>query len=196
MDYKVGRKYDDRRQEISTEYGNDAGSQTGENVGDEKVDSIVFLEKVQKLDFSETNWEVANTKGMEERIDWKGMVVQNPKVRSNLEALNANIIDQTGKKDEDFVIEVTGGDRYRDSKNLNIIRSKSDNKPIPNSAQNSQHLVENKSSAVDVKYTGIKKKEFLKAKSKTRFTGFYKDDYEDKHSHLSLPRKNILVENK
>ena len=36
---------------------------------------------------------------------------------------------------------------------------------------------------------GITRDQFLNAKNKTEFTGFYKDDYKNTHTHSSLERK-------
>ena len=74
VDYKKGRKNsheDPRRQEISTEYGNNGAEQTRRYVGEEKVtdaDRRVFKESLQQHDFSKVNQEVAETEGMENRV--------------------------------------------------------------------------------------------------------------------------------
>ena len=68
VDYKNGRDYDDRRQDISTDYGDNAGDQTKGYVGNEQVDATAFQESMKNLDFTEANQEVANTEGMEHRI--------------------------------------------------------------------------------------------------------------------------------
>mgnify|MGYP003316516982 CR=1 FL=1 len=74
VDYKKGRANsheDPRRQEISTQYGNNGAEQTRRYVGEEKVtdaDRRVFKESLQQHDFSKVNQEVAETEGMENRV--------------------------------------------------------------------------------------------------------------------------------
>jgi hypothetical protein len=70
VDYKKGRpnsNVDSRRQDISTDYGDNAGDQTKGYVGNEQVDATAFQESMKNLDFTEANQEVANTEGMERR---------------------------------------------------------------------------------------------------------------------------------
>ena len=70
VDYKKGRpnsNVDSRRQDISTDYGDNAGDQTKGYVGNEQVDATAFQESMKNLDFTEANQEVANTEGMENR---------------------------------------------------------------------------------------------------------------------------------
>ena len=70
VDYKNGRpnsNVDSRRQDISTDYGDNAGDQTKGYVGNEQVDATAFQESMKNLDFTEANQEVAATEGMENR---------------------------------------------------------------------------------------------------------------------------------
>ena len=70
VDYKKGRpnsNVDSRRQDISTDYGDNAGDQTKGYVGNEQVDATAFQESMKNLDFTEANQEVAATEGMENR---------------------------------------------------------------------------------------------------------------------------------
>jgi RHS repeat-associated protein len=82
------------------------------------------------------------------RVDYNGYVVSNPMVRLNFDILNSLIV-QSGIDDNCFVLLVTGGDRYRDPKNPQIIRSATNGSIIPNASPRSPHLRERGARAID-----------------------------------------------
>jgi RHS repeat-associated protein len=119
------------------------------------------------------------------RIEWGGYVLNNPYVRANLERLNQEIVKQ-GLPDNDFVISVTGGDRYRDVDGQ--IRSLTDDQVVKDSDKNSPHLIARGARAVDVKLSGVCPKVFEKALAKTEFLPANTiQDYADGHVHIALP---------
>ena len=124
------------------------------------------------------------------KVNWNNMVLQNPKVRDNVQKLNDNIVNM-GYADDSFEIQITGGDRYRSSKDKNIHRSSSTGKIEPDSSSTSPHLKERGARAVDVKYTGISKVTFFEAHEDTDFTKWnYLDTYKDGHTHIALPNED------
>jgi hypothetical protein len=76
-------------------------------------------------------------------------------VRINLDLLDSLIVN-SGVDDNCFVLRVTGGDRYRDSANPQLIRSATNNAVIPNASQHSPHLNTNGARAVDFVIQNIK----------------------------------------
>jgi len=86
------------------------------------------------------------------RIDWGNYVISNPAVKSNLERLNQALIDARGC--DDFVLKVTGGDRYIDADGN--VRSSTDNSIIPGSdASKTPHNVAKGGRAVDFTHEGV-----------------------------------------
>jgi len=82
------------------------------------------------------------------RVDYNGYVVSNPMVRINFDLLNSLIVNY-GINDNCFVLLVTGGDRYRDPNNPNVIRSATNGSVIPNASPRSPHLYERGARAID-----------------------------------------------
>lgn len=123
------------------------------------------------------------------KVDYNGYVLKNSQVQNELQVLNNNLID-LGYPDDTFTILVTGGDRYRDTNNQNIIRSSTTGIAEKDfqKAKNSQHLDEWGNSAVDIDYIGVPKKDFQNALEKTKFSGYSSDAYSRKHTHISLER--------
>ena len=69
-------------------------------------------------------------------------------VRLNLDLLDSLIVN-SGISDGCFVLRVTGGDRYRDPKNPQLIRSATNGAVVPNAAPQSPHLRERGARAID-----------------------------------------------
>jgi len=81
-------------------------------------------------------------------VDYNGYVVSNPMVRINFDLLDSLIVN-SGIDDSCFVLLVTGGDRYRDPNNPQLIRSATNGAVIPNASPHSPHLVERGARAID-----------------------------------------------
>ena len=120
------------------------------------------------------------------RVDYGGYVVTNPNVRENLNRANENIVNR-GIPDNSFVIQITGGDRYRDTSGS--IRSVTNNRIVPNSSQTSPHLLERGARAVDLGVSGVSEGEFREALRGTDFNQVTPPSSyrENPHFHLSLP---------
>jgi RHS repeat-associated protein len=88
----------------------------------------------------------ADPQGLE--INWGNYVITNPWVVSNFIQLNLNIVN-AGVPDKCFTLEVSGGDRYRQSRNVH--RSLTDNSIVRDSAAKSPHLIERGARAIDFK---------------------------------------------
>jgi len=130
------------------------------------------------------------------RIEWNGMVINNELVRSNLERLNQAILDSDPCiTDDQFVIRVTGGDRYRDR--MGRIRSVTSGMLVPDSSQTSPHLIERGARAVDVQFTGITDSQFDNALASSDFLPANTiRGYTDGHTHIALPnRREFYTEN-
>ena len=119
------------------------------------------------------------------RIEWGNYVLQNPHVRANLERLNQEIIN-LGRADADFVLQVTGGDRYVDS--AGNIRSATTGEIVRGATPTSPHLVERGARAVDLRVIGVPDAMLDRALRKTEFSSPHtRRDYADRHTHISLP---------
>ena len=116
------------------------------------------------------------------KILWGNYVLSNPYVRSNLEKLDSKIAEEIGRCD--FVLRVTGGDRYIDAQGKH--RSSTNHQIIENSDPHSPHLVERGTRAVDLSVTGVSNKEFDKALRQTDFSTVLRN-YSDGHTHINLP---------
>ena len=71
VDYKQGKAYDATRQSVSTYYGDDAERQAIASLGGNTVtleQALSFQADVSKLDFSQTNAEVAGIAGLEKKV--------------------------------------------------------------------------------------------------------------------------------
>ena len=128
------------------------------------------------------------------KVNWGKYVLQNPKVKSELQKLDDNLV-KMGHPDDSFIINVTGGDRYKDPNDPSRILSRTDNTPIGRSKGKSGHLESEGALAVDLVYTGITKSEFTKAWSNTDFAkGFIDDHYQEgPHTHINLPRNPVYI---
>jgi len=82
------------------------------------------------------------------QINWGNYVITNPWVVSNFIQLNQNIVNW-GVPDKCFTLQVTGGDRYRQSRRVH--RSLTDNSVVPDSAAKSPHLIERGARGIDFK---------------------------------------------
>ena len=134
--------------------------------------------------------QASKVKNVQPYIDWKNkdgveIVLSNKKSRKELQKINDNIIEQTGKKDKDFRLRVSGGDRYIGKDKLHY--SSTHQKIERKSDINSPHLVENGARAIDVQLKGVTKQEFKKAHDKTAFKGGNYLDHYKTHVHISLP---------
>lgn len=86
------------------------------------------------------------------RVDLAGHVFTNPAVVENLFKLNAAIMQLYCLEDDEFVIRVTGGDRYIDCAGNHV--SLTTGKIVPNSSSTSPHLIERGARGVDFKISG------------------------------------------
>jgi len=121
------------------------------------------------------------------RIDMGNYLVKNQNVRDNLVSLNQEIVN-SGIPDDNFVLKVTGGDRFRDPEG--IIRSSTTNEPVPNSSQTSPHLIERGARAIDLQVIGVDDDIFDKALKKTEFLPANTlRNYPDGHTHIALPNR-------
>ena len=71
VDYKQGKAYDPTRQAVSTYYGDDAERQAIASMGESTTtldQALSFQADVSKLDFSQTNAEVAGIAGLEKKV--------------------------------------------------------------------------------------------------------------------------------
>jgi len=130
------------------------------------------------------------------RVQLNGYVLNNGYVISNLVTLNQEIINQ-GIPDQCFILNVTGGDRYRDQSGRH--RSVTNNQVIPLSDPNSPHLVSRGARAVDLKITNVSgagcqcvpavdQTIFDNALNKTDFSPpSTRRSYADGHTHINLP---------
>lgn len=98
------------------------------------------------------------------RIDWGNYVISNPAVRSNLEKLNQALIDARGC--DDFVLKVTGGDRFIDPQGN--VRSSTTGEIVPGSDPNkTPHDVAKGARAADFTHEGLTDAEVDKALDQT-----------------------------
>lgn len=120
-----------------------------------------------------------------------GFTLRNPNVVRNLNALNQELINM-GYKDEDFVLSVTGGDRYRDSEGN--IRSATNDSIVGAASKQSPHLYERGARAVDLDVRGVSQSDFNAALQKTQFdpssTG--RDYPNAPHTHINLFNRKEL----
>ncbi|MBF0316244.1 MAG: hypothetical protein HQK52_22695, partial [Oligoflexia bacterium] len=79
------------------------------------------------------------------RVDWNDYILTNPKVRTTIEKLNSLIIEK-GHKDNDFTIQITGGDRYKKDEK---IYSLTNDKEIKNASKKTPHMLEKGARGVD-----------------------------------------------
>lgn len=120
------------------------------------------------------------------RIEWGNYILQNPQVRADLERLNQEIINQGGLADADFVLQVTGGDRYIDP--AGNIRSATTGEIVRGATRTSPHLIERGARAVDLRVTGVPDAMFDRALRNTEFLpANTQRGYADRHTHISLP---------
>ena len=121
VDYKKGRpnsNVDSRRQDISTDYGDNAGLQTKGYVGNETVtpeDAMAFKKRLEGLDFSAANKEVAGTEGMERRMTTQVHEVDPLGIKTG--AYHASIKfkpenQELYKEDKRFQTDPSDGKRY------------------------------------------------------------------------------------
>tara|TARA_R100001015_G_C4604076_1_gene159061 strand:+ start:790 stop:1338 length:549 start_codon:yes stop_codon:yes gene_type:complete len=108
------------------------------------------------------------------------IVINNCALRVAILQLHAEIAELLGT--EDFGLRVSGGFRYRDGK---VHRSASNNSIVDESAEYSQHLVDE---AADIVTKGVPFAVMEAARKKTPFAYGYFKLYEDGHYHVSFPR--------
>jgi len=119
------------------------------------------------------------------RIEWNNYILNNELVIRNLIRLNQEIVN-SGIKDDEFTLSVTGGDRFRD--NCGKIRSATEYSIVPGSSETSPHLIERGARAVDLSVSGISDEVFDKALGKTEFLPANTErGYPDGHTHIGLP---------
>jgi len=137
------------------------------------------------------------------KVQFNGYVLNNAYVVSNLFTLNQAIVNQ-GIPDECFILNVTGGDRYRDRSGRH--RSVTNNQVIRNSDPNSPHLVQRGARAVDLKIINVANQRcrcvpslttdiFDRALGGTDFNpASTRRDYADGHIHLNLPPSQRFIQ--
>jgi hypothetical protein len=120
------------------------------------------------------------------RIEWNNYILSNLRVIRNLIRLNEEII-KLGKKDDEFVLSVSGGDRFKDSQGN--IRSVTTYEIEEDSSLTSPHLVTRGARAVDLCVSGVSNTLFDKALRKTEFAPANTErDYPTApHTHIALP---------
>lgn len=110
-------------------------------------------------------------------VIYNDQVVYNPRVRRNLERLDAALPGD---------VIVTGGDRYRDDSGAII--STSNNEVVKNASETSPHLYENGARAVDIAVPGATPEQIADAAhAHTEFFPPNTKHYADGHTHLALP---------
>jgi RHS repeat-associated protein len=130
-------------------------------------------------------------------IDWGGYILSNADVVQNLQKLNDELVN-AGFLDGCFVLRVTGGDRYLDSRRR--VRSLTDNSIVANSTANSPHLIGRGARAVDLQLekgrapmccaNEPKDSDVDNAVRKTSFDfRLSTRAYPDRHLHLGLPNQ-------
>jgi RHS repeat-associated protein len=119
------------------------------------------------------------------KIKWNNYIFSNLLVIRNLIRLNQEIIN-LGIAEEGFTLNISGGDRYIDSKCKH--RSATDYKIEPRSDKNSPHLIERGARAVDLYVSGVNMNIFIEALKKTQFLPVY-EEYKDGHIHINLPNR-------
>ncbi len=119
-------------------------------------------------------------------------VIQNPRLVRALIQFNNALVEVTGKKTSEFVMEVTGGDRYEQFVALaygaiNAHRSRTNNGIIWKSDTQSPHLERNGARAVDLSLPqGITNEQIEESAAKAGFTQVLITQYKDGHFHLTL----------
>lgn len=121
------------------------------------------------------------------RIEWGLFVFNNPRVRANLEQLNREIV-KLGIPNDQFVLKISGGDRFRDR--CGNIRSATDYDKVPGSDPNSPHLLKNGARGVDLYQQGVSDEVFDTALRKTEFSPEWtRRGYPSGHTHINLQNK-------
>jgi RHS repeat-associated protein len=119
------------------------------------------------------------------RIKWGNYMFTNPAVIANLKRLNQEIIN-SGIPDDKFVLEISGGDRFKGESNSH--RSATDYEIVPKSDKKSPHLIERGARGVDLYQRCVSNEVFDAALKKTEFDPLQtRRDYEDGHTHINLP---------
>jgi len=120
------------------------------------------------------------------RVELNDYVLSNPLVLENLYRLNDEII-KLGCANDEFVLTVTGGDRYigADGKIYSLTHP---DELVANSALDSAHLLERGARAADLGVTGVPDATFDEALRNTDFNPARTDrNYDDGHTHVQLP---------
>jgi len=119
-------------------------------------------------------------------VDFAGYTLRNPQVILNLLRLNEAIMRVSGLRNDQFMLRVTGGDRFRDENG--VIVSATNGLPILKSAAKSPHLVERGARAVDLAVVGVSDCIFDRALKSTDFLPANTiRGYDDGHIHIALP---------
>ena len=119
-------------------------------------------------------------------------VIQNPRMIRALIRFNNNLVSITGKQTSEFVMEVTGGDRYEQFIGLaygaiNAHTSRTYNSVVWKSDPYSPHLEGNGARAIDLSLPqGITADQLEAAAAKAGFTQVLITQYKDGHFHLTL----------
>lgn len=101
-----------------------------------------------------------------------------------------DLIVARGYNEEDFLVEVTGGDRYVDRNGKH--REWATGQIVPDSDANSAHLIVNGARDVDVVVRGIPVEVIRGVYQEAGFTRI-DTSYPDGHIHLGLPRNQGIV---
>ena len=137
VDYKKGVPYTEKRQAVSTLYGDDAGDQMRNYGGDEAGDYARFQERMAEYDFTKANERVRRVDGMEERVysaardlnefpigthQFAILIPDNPKDfdDNKLKELGVEPMRDLGNGDKGWVI---GGHKKEDNKDEYYLRA-------------------------------------------------------------------------
>jgi len=122
----------------------------------------------------------------------KKYVLSNQSLVKAAIAFNNELAKISGKSTGEFIMNVTGGDRFKDKiGEKEVHRSSTNNEIVNKSDKNSPHLVENGARGIDLSLPkGISNEQIQKAAKATGFSQVLITNYNDGHFHLTLDRKN------
>jgi RHS repeat-associated protein len=134
------------------------------------------------------------------------IVLNNKKIIQNIRVLNHQVGLRTKLENSEFVIQITGGDRYKKENDQGDekIYSMSNDREITNSAKKSRHLITEGARAVDLDITisgrGKVNNELIDQIAKDLGFTYTKMDYADGHIHLQLSesgsQKDLTIDDK
>ncbi|MCE1189062.1 MAG: hypothetical protein LWX56_07960 [Ignavibacteria bacterium] len=140
------------------------------------------------LDNPNTNSDPDGKKVINKDRNGNGYVFCNSKIVTAVQKFNEAICRLTNMKSDDFKLQISGGDRYKDANGA--IRSKSNNSIVSNSVKDSPHLQSNGGRGVDIIYPSNVPLNVLEKAAE--MAGLTKNVwvYNDNHFHLGLANSN------